>query len=115
MVAVPAVADPADRVDKVILRRGSTGLFRRQCAPSPLLEWGLAAAGRAVPLDAAPAGTLLEHLVSVHDVADAEPGGYRYTAAGGFEGSSRSEDPRAAGSHLCLNQPLGGDSAYTVF
>ena len=40
---------------------------------APLLEWGLAAAARAVPVDAAPAGTLLEHLVSVHDIAGAEP------------------------------------------
>jgi hypothetical protein len=68
-----------------------------------------------VPLDAAPAGTLLEHLVSVHDVTDAEPGGYRYTPAGGFEGRTRSDDPRTAGTRLCLDQPLGGDSAYTVF
>ena len=66
-------------------------------------------------MDAAPAGTLLEHLVNVHDVADTEPGGYRYTATGGFEGRTRSDDPRAAGAHLCLDQPLGGDSAYTVF
>jgi hypothetical protein len=115
MVDPPADTDPDDRVENVILRRGSTRLFRRQRAPSPLLEWGLAAAGRAVPLDVAPAGTLLEHLVSVHEVADAEPGGYRYTSAGGFEGRTRSDDPRAAGTRLCLDQPLGGDSAYTVF
>jgi SagB-type dehydrogenase family enzyme len=111
----PPDRDPNDRVEDVILRRGSTRLFRRRRAPSPLLEWGLAAAARAVPLDAAPAGSLLEHLVSVHDVADAEPGGYRYTAAAGFEGVTRSDDPRRAGTRLCLDQPLGGDSAYTVF
>jgi SagB-type dehydrogenase family enzyme len=115
MVEPPPGSDPDDRVENVVLRRGSTRMFRRQRAPSPLLEWGLAAAGRAVPLDVAPAGTLLEHLVSVHDVADAEPGGYRYTAAGGFERRTRSDDPRTAGTHLCLDQPLGGDSAYTVF
>ncbi len=115
MVEPPPDTDHDDRVESVILRRGSTRLFHRQRAPSPLLEWGLAAAGRAVPLDAAPAGTLLEHLVSVHDVADAEAGGYRYTAAGGFEGRTRSDDPRAAATRLCLDQPLGGDSAYTVF
>ena len=113
-VEPPPDTHPNDRVENVILRRGSTRLFRRERAPSPVLEWGLAAAARAVPLDAAPAGTLIEHLVSVHDVADAEPGGYRYTAAG-FEGLTRSDDPRAAGTRLCLDQPLGGDSAYTVF
>jgi SagB-type dehydrogenase family enzyme len=115
VVEAPPNTDPGDRVEHVILRRGSTRLFRRQRAPSPLLEWALPAAGRAVPLDAAPSGTLLEHLVSVHEVAEAEPGGYRYTAAGGFEGRTRSDDPRAAGTRLCLDQPLGGDSAYTVF
>ena len=102
-------------VEQVILSRGSTRLFRRQTAAAPLLTWGLSAASRAVPVDAAPTGTLLEHLVNVHDVADAEAGGYRYTATDGFEGHTRSDDPRAAGAHLCLDQPLGGDSAYTVF
>jgi hypothetical protein len=58
---------------------------------------------------------LLEHLVSVHDVDDADPGGYRYTATAGFEAVTRSDDPRSAGTRLCLDQPLGGDSAYTVF
>jgi SagB-type dehydrogenase family enzyme len=38
-VEPPPVADPDDRVESVILRRGSTRLFRRQRAPSPLLEW----------------------------------------------------------------------------
>ncbi|MGH9136565.1 MAG: nitroreductase family protein [Acidimicrobiales bacterium] len=117
----PAAVDTApdgyadDRVERVILRRGSTRIFRRQTAASSLLEWAMAAASRAVPLDAAPAGTLLEHLVNVHDVVDAEPGGYRYTAVDGFEGRTRTDQPRAAGARLCLDQPLGGDSAYTVF
>ena len=115
VVEPPSQADPNDRVERVILRRGSTRLFRRETAPSALLEWGLAAAARVAPLDAAPAGTLLEHLVTVHDVAEAEPGGYRYTARDGFEGRSRFDDPRAAGARLCLDQPLGGDSAFTVF
>jgi SagB-type dehydrogenase family enzyme len=117
----PAVVEPVPDgdtrlgVEEVILRRGSTRILRNQTAPTALLEWGLAAAARAVPLDAAPAGTLLEHFVNVHDVADVEPGGYHYTATDGFQGRTRSHDVRAAGAHLCLDQPLGGDSAYTVF
>ena len=51
----------------------------------------------------------------MHDVAGVEAGGYRYTSAGGFEAPVRVGDPRAAGSGLCLGQPLGGDSAYTAF
>jgi SagB-type dehydrogenase family enzyme len=114
-VEPPADAAASGGVEQVILRRGSARLFRRQTAAAPLLEWGMAAASRAVPVDATPAGTVLEHLVNVHDVADAESGGYRYTATGGFEGRTHSDDPRAASAHLCLDQPLGGDSAYTVF
>lgn len=114
-VEPPSGADPDDRVEDVILRRGSTRLFRRERAPAPLLAWGLGAATRAVPLDAAPAGTLLEHLVNVHDVEGAEPGGYRHTAAGTWEMHVAREDARRAGRRLCLDQPLGGDSAYTVF
>jgi hypothetical protein len=105
MVEPPRDTDRDDRVESVILRRGSTRLFHRQRAPSPLLEWGLAAAGRAVSLDAAPAGTLLEHLVSVHDVAGSEAGGYRYTAAGGFEGRTRSDDPAPPRPACALTSP----------
>ncbi|HEX6417534.1 MAG TPA: nitroreductase family protein [Acidimicrobiales bacterium] len=114
-VEPPPEVDPDDRVERVILRRGSTRLFHRRQAPAPLLQWGLPAAARAVPLDAAPAGTLLEHLASVHDVADAEAGAYRYRAGTAFEGRTRSDDPRRVAAHLCLDQPLGGDAAYTVF
>ena len=73
--------------------RRLTRLFRRQRAPSPLLEWGLAAAARPCPWPA-PAGTLLEHLVSVHDVADAEPGGYRYTPPVGSRPHPQRRSPR---------------------
>jgi hypothetical protein len=45
MVEPPPDTDADDRVESVVLRRGSTRLFRRQRAPSPLLQWGLAAAG----------------------------------------------------------------------
>jgi SagB-type dehydrogenase family enzyme len=111
----PAGAEEAQRIEDVILQRGSTRVFRVERASTELLEWALPAAARAGPLDAAPAGTLIEHLVNVHDVEGAEPGGYRYTSEGGFEGRVRVADPRAAGAGLCLGQRLGGDSAYTAF
>ena len=114
-VDAPAGTEEAQRIEDVILKRGSTRVFRAERAPTELLEWALPAAARAVPLDAAPAGTLIEHLVNVHDVEGVESGGYRYTSAGGFEGPVRVGDPRAAGAGLCLGQPLGGDSAYTAF
>ncbi len=114
-VNAPAGATETERIEDVILRRGSTRMFKAQACPTELLEWALPAAARAVPLDAAPAGSLLEHLVNVHDIEGVEAGGYRYTSGGGFEATVRGGDPRAAGTSLCLGQPLGGDSAYTAF
>lgn len=146
----PEVVDPprwpraqqpvlADRVEDVILRRGSTRLFDPGPVPEELLHWGLVAATRAVPGDAAPGATLLEHLVSVHGVEGMAPGAYRYTGRRGFEpaghpepdgfepagGDDARQSPvaarrspvaaRRAAARLCLDQPLGGDSAFTAF
>lgn len=111
----PAGADAGRRIENVILARGSTRVFRVQRAAPELLEWALPAAARAVPFDAAAGGTLIEHLVNVHDVDGVEPGGCGYTSDGGFIGRVRVADPRTAGARLCFGQPLGGDSAYTVF
>ncbi len=114
-VEPPPHADRTDRIEDVILRRGSTRLFRPEMAPVELLSWGLAAATTASCLDAAPTGTLLEHYVNVHGIPGLAPGGYAYTGENRYEGRSRSDDARAYGARLCLDQPLGGDSAYTVF
>jgi SagB-type dehydrogenase family enzyme len=117
----PAEVDPpsapgaADRIEDVILRRGSARVFRRRTVPGVMLAWPLAAATRAVPFDGVPARTLLEHFVNVHDVAGADAGGYLYRGDGQFDGCTAVDDARAAGTLLCLDQPLGGDSAYTVF
>ncbi len=119
--SAPRVVDPphtggsTERIEDVILRRGSTRVFRVQTPVMELLSWGLAAATRAAPFDATPAGSLLEHYVNVHDIPGLEPGGYRYRGGTSYEGRVRSDDARAYGQRLCLNQPLGGDSAYTAF
>ena len=91
-VEPPAHPDPADRVEDVILRRGSTRVFRLEAAPLALLAWGLAAAARAAPSDSSPAGTLLEHYVNVHDIPGLDPGGYLYRGGTNYEGRSRSGD-----------------------
>jgi SagB-type dehydrogenase family enzyme len=114
-VEAPSTVDGTDRVEDVILRRGSTRLFRVQPAPVELLGWGLAAATRAAPFYAARGGTLLEHYVNIHDIPGLEAGGYVYRGGMSYEGRTRSIDARAYGARLCLDQPLGGDSAYTVF
>jgi hypothetical protein len=76
-------------IEELILRRGSTRLFRHETVPEEAF---------AAPMDVAADGApLLEHLVAVH-------------AVGG-----RPAAPRAVTQHLCYDQPLGGDSAYTVF
>jgi SagB-type dehydrogenase family enzyme len=114
-IEAPPKVDRADRVEEVILRRGSTRLFRLQPAPVDLLGWGLAAATRAAPFYGAQNGTLLEHYVNIHDIPGLEAGGYLYRGGTSYEGRSRSTEARAYGARLCLDQPLGGDSAYTVF
>jgi SagB-type dehydrogenase family enzyme len=114
-VGPPPNADRSDRVEDVILRRGSTRVFRPEMAPLELLSWGLAAATTSSPFDTAPEGTLLEHYVNVHGIPGLAPGGYVYGGGTSYEGRTRSDDARAYGARLCLDQPLGGDSAYTVF
>jgi SagB-type dehydrogenase family enzyme len=103
------------RIEDIILQRGSTRVFLIERAAPELLGWTMPAAARPAALDAAPAATLIEHFANVHDVGGAEPGGYRYDGDGGFEGRVRTADARAVGAGLCLGQPLGGDSAFTVF
>ncbi len=76
-------------IEDLILRRGSTRLFRHETVPEASLK---------DPVDVATDGApLLEHLIAVHAVEG-------WPAA-----------PRAVTQHLCYDQPLGGDSAYTVF
>ncbi|MBO0713497.1 MAG: nitroreductase family protein [Acidimicrobiales bacterium] len=106
---------PLDRIEQVIGRRGSSRLFEASPVPAALLEWGLGAAARAVPMDVTPGGTLLQHLVSVHGVEGATPGPYRYAGGRRFEAISAPPDPRESATRLCLDQVLGGDAAFTTF
>lgn len=100
--ALPAV----EPVDDVIRRRGSCRQFAPGvAAPAELLDRGL--------LWAASAGTLLEHFVTVFTVDGVSPGVYRL-AGDGLERLAEG-DVRAAARHLCLDQDLGGDGAFTVF
>jgi SagB-type dehydrogenase family enzyme len=103
-----------DAIEQVILRRGSTRIMRPETAPGALLEWGMGAAARPVQADfVAPGTTLLEHDLAVHGIGGVEPGAYRWRD-GDLE-LVRPGQYRPLTQQLCLNQPLGGDSAYTVF
>ena len=110
----PATNASDDPIETVILRRGSTRLMRRETVRGELLTWGLSVAARAVPGDASCEGaSLLQHFVSVHDVENVVAGSYRLH--GGQLEPGRTGQHRDVAAHLCYDQPLGGDSAYTVF
>ena len=88
--------------------------MRPEQTPEELLGFGLAVASRDVPGDpAGPERTTLCHFLNVHAVADTSPGSYRWTDEG--LQMLREGDHRQRSRRLCLGQPLGGDSAYTVF
>jgi hypothetical protein len=76
-------------IEALILSRGSTRLFRHETVPEEAFAGPMAVASEGTPL--------LEHLVAVHAVEGRPPAS------------------RALTQHLCYDQPLGGDSAYTVF
>ncbi|HEV7931483.1 MAG TPA: SagB family peptide dehydrogenase [Actinomadura sp.] len=116
-VVDPPAAARDEPIESVVLRRGSTRRMRRDVAPAELLHWGMAVATRHVPTDAVPAGaSLLSHELAVHAVQGMEPGLYHWV-------DGRPEPYRTApetavrrlSRRLCLDQPLGGDSAYTDF
>ncbi|MFN2502785.1 MAG: SagB/ThcOx family dehydrogenase [Acidimicrobiales bacterium] len=102
-------------LENVIRRRGSTRRFDpSHAAPRKLLSDALAWASGAVPADfVAPGRTLLEHHVAVHSVEGLQPGTYRFGADGLH--LQKAGDFRSIVGHLCLDQPLGGSGAYTVF
>jgi nitroreductase len=64
-----------------------------------------------------PAGrTLLSHYLSVHAVDGHRPGRYRRTdGALTAHRLMPAAEARVAAARLCLGQPLGGDSGYTLF
>ncbi|MCW2948983.1 MAG: SagB-type dehydrogenase protein [Actinoallomurus sp.] len=116
-VADPPAFAPAEPIESVILRRGSTRRMRRGVAPAELLHWGAAVATRHLPADAVPAGaSLLCHELAVHAVRGMEPGLYHWVEGRAKPYRTASETAvRRLSRHLCLDQPLGGDSAYTDF
>ena len=112
----PAVAN-AEPIESVVLRRGSTRRMRRVVASAELLSWPMAVATRHLPADVIPHGaSLLSHQLAVHAVQGLDPGLHQWV-----EGSARlrravpESEVRQLSQHLCLDQPLGGDSAYTDF
>ena len=110
-------AGGAANIEELIRQRGSTRMFRPEQIAADAARWALAVAARAVPGDFCSTGrTLLSHFVSVHAVDGVPPGRHQWVN-GDFEiGVEEAVDgARAEGQRLCLGQPLGGDSAFSVF
>jgi hypothetical protein len=114
---VPDHCESAEPIETLILRRGSTRLMARRTVPSVALIWVLSAATRPVPADAIAAGhTLLTHELAIQGVEGQAPGLYRWVAGTLAHRKASAEiEARDLATYLCLGQPLGGDSAYTVF
>jgi SagB-type dehydrogenase family enzyme len=103
-----------DTIEDVVLRRGATRRFDRTPVPGDALRWPVSVADRPVPMDVLEPGDgfVTQHVV-VSAVDDVEAGAHRLHR-GDLEllrpGSFRGE-----ATAMCLEQPLGGDAAYTVF
>lgn len=113
-VRVDSPEGVVDPIEQVILRRGSTRRMVHGVVSEDGLEWPMTASTRAIGLDLAPEKTLLDNFVNVHAVEGFEPGAYRHTGRG-LQLIGRTNSIREKSAALCLGQPLGGDSAYTVF
>ncbi|MGE5136065.1 MAG: hypothetical protein ACM32E_24535 [Gemmatimonadota bacterium] len=88
MAAGPGVAAqapaavPAEPIEQVILRRGSTRRFDPAAVlPADALIWAMTVATRELPWDAGP--SLLEHRLLVHAIEGIPPGLYRWDGASG--------------------------------
>jgi hypothetical protein len=89
----------------------------RTTVPPVVLTWVLSAATRPVPADAIAAGhTLLTHELAVHGVEGHAPGLYEWVAGRAeCRRAGLENEVRDVATYLCVGQPLGGDSAFTVF
>ena len=106
-----------ESIELLIRRRGSTRLFKREPIDAEMARWCLSVASRPMPSDFCMTGsTLLSHYVSVHAV-EGVPSGRHLWNGREFDLGTRddADAARADAQRLCLMQPLGGDSAFTVF
>ena len=109
-----APPDADGTVTEVILRRGSTRRFDTDVeAPGAALRWGLTAALHEVPGDLAPVGRIpLRAAVAVHSVSGITAG-LHLSDHGGLRRIAEADRRRTAA--MCLDQSLGGTSAFTSF
>jgi SagB-type dehydrogenase family enzyme len=109
--AWPGRGKPPRDLDRVILRRGSA----REFTPDPVasddlagvLAWACSAVAGDLP-------ALSSTFVIAHAVPGLEPAAYRFEPPDRFERVRPGADRRRT-AHVCLDQPLGGQAAATVF
>ena len=108
---LPAVGPCPDALEDVVRRRGSSRAFARASISEEHLIDIVARARSALAGDWGP--PLIEVALIVNAVDGMTPGAYRWSDDGPellLEG-----DFRHTGYFLCLEQPLGGDGAATIF
>ena len=103
--------EPPDGLEAVILRRGSARAFTPQPIPGAALAAVLSWASAPVPGDLPP---LCSTFVVAHAVQGLEPATYRFSPPGRLDLVRRRASRRET-ARLCLDQPLGGSAAATIF
>ncbi|MFE5489049.1 SagB family peptide dehydrogenase [Streptomyces virginiae] len=114
--ALPASA-PGTSIEDLIERRITTRRMNPIAVPAELLTWSMHCATRPVPMDAVPTGhTLLTHYLSVHGVTGVASGTYSYQKSllSSLQPLHETE-ARDQAARNCLNQPVAGEAAYTLF
>jgi hypothetical protein len=105
------VGSQPDRLEEVVLRRGSARDFTTEPIGSDELaavqDWACAP----VPGDLPP---LCSAFVVAHALEGLEPGAYRFEPPGRFEPVGGPVSRRET-ARICLEQPLGGNAAATLF
>ena len=113
-VALPTSESQEGRaLGETIQRRGSTRHFARMPIALDDLGAALWAASRPVPADVPSAFT--DIYMSVHAVDGLAPGTYVYRREEHALERLEAGDFRRQATFLCLEQPLGGDAAVTLF
>jgi hypothetical protein len=98
-------------LEAVLLRRGSVRDFSARAVPVPTLAAILAHAAAPIRADVPPCNEI--YLIA-NAVERIEPGVYRFRSPDNFELVRAGNFRREAG-YLCLEQPLGGLAAGTIF
>jgi SagB-type dehydrogenase family enzyme len=110
----PTPSADARSIEEIILRRGSTRRMLGDPLPRTTIEWILTAGTRPPSGDwLAPGQTLLKHLVVIHALEDGPAGLYQFEAHG--LRVVREGDLREDARRVSLDQPQGGDGAFTTF